>query len=108
VLVDLEGDVAHWFDFETVHDADRPPAWRRADDLRALLATCLVRTARARRAGTLRRILDAYADDAVTRVLAASFASVLRRPLAFHLGQAPLSVQDYREIARLLRERLGG
>jgi serine/threonine protein kinase len=107
VMVDLEGQVAHWFDFETVHESRRPMAWRRADDVRALLVTCLVRTAPAERAGTLRLILDVYADEGVTRLLAASFTSVLRRPLPFHLGQAGLSFSSYREIARLLRERLG-
>ena len=44
VLLDLEAGVARWFDFETVHDLGRPIAWRRADDVRALLATCVVRT----------------------------------------------------------------
>ena len=44
VLVDLEAGAAHWFDFETIHDSSRPLAWRRADDVRALLVTCLVRT----------------------------------------------------------------
>ncbi|HEX7050872.1 MAG TPA: lipopolysaccharide kinase InaA family protein [Longimicrobiales bacterium] len=107
VLVDLDARAAHWIDFETVHDPTRPLAWRRADDLRALLATCLVRTAPGERAETLRRILDVYADDEVTRALTASFASVWRRPLAFHLGQAPLSFQAFREIGRLLRARIG-
>ena len=53
VLVDLEAGVAHWFDFETIHDSSRPMAWRRADDVRALLVTCLVRTAPEKRAETL-------------------------------------------------------
>jgi tRNA A-37 threonylcarbamoyl transferase component Bud32 len=105
VMVDLESGVAHWFDFETVHDSRRPVAWRRADDVRALLVTCLVRTAPAARAGTLRLVLDVYADEEVTRVLAAGFTAVLRRPLPFHLGQAGVSLPWYREIARLLRER---
>ena len=82
--------------------------WRRADDVRALLVTCLVRTVPEKRAETLQLILDGYADEGVTRHLAASFASVLRRPLTFHLAQAPLSFQCFREIARLLRERLDG
>ena len=107
VLVDVEAGVAHWFDFETVHDSSRPMAWRRADDLRALLVTCLVRTVPRKRAETLQLILDVYADEGVTRLLAASFTSVLRRPLTFHLAQAGLSFQCFREIARLLRERLG-
>jgi len=41
----------------------------------------------------------------VTRVLATSFTSVWRRSLAFHLAQARLSFQCFREIGRLLRER---
>lgn len=105
VLIDLEAGAAHWFDFETVHDANRPMDWRRADDVRALLVTCLLRTGAERRAETLRLILDAYADEGTTRLLATSFASVLRRPLVFHLAQAGLSFECYREIASLLVER---
>jgi hypothetical protein len=108
VLVDLEAGVAHWFDFETIHDSRRSIAWRRADDVRALLVTCLVRTRPGKRAETLGVILDTYADDDVTRVLAASFTSVWRRPLPFHFAQAMLSLSCFREIGRLLRERCGG
>ena len=107
VLVDLQAGVAHWLDFETMHDARRPSAWRRADDVRALLVTCLLRTVPVQRAGTLQLILDAYADEEVTRGLATSLSSVWRRPLTFPLAQAGLSLQSYREIARLLGERLG-
>lgn len=102
VLVDVEGGVARWFDFETVHDPTRPLAWRRADDVRALLATCLIRTAPEVRAETLHIILDAYGDEGLTPHLAASFARILRRPLTFHLAQAALSFNTYREIAALL------
>lgn len=117
VLVDLEAGVAHWFDFETMHDPRRSMAWRRADDVRALLVTCLARTGSEKRAATLELILDVYenlsrrscepakADEGVNRFLATSFASVWRRPLTFHLAQAGLSFQCFREIARLLRER---
>lgn len=107
VLVDLEAGVAHWLDFETSHDGSRPMAWRRADDVRALLVTCLARTGPGKLAETLQLILDAYADEGVTPFLAMSFTSVLRRPLTFHLAQAGLSFQCFREIARLLRDRLG-
>jgi hypothetical protein len=105
VLVDLEAGVAHWFDFETMHDSSRPMAWRRADDVRALLVTCLVRTAPEKRAGALELILDVYADEDVTRILATRFTSVWRRSLTFHLAQAGLSFQCFREIGRLLRGR---
>ncbi|MCA1559289.1 MAG: hypothetical protein LC804_03095 [Acidobacteria bacterium] len=99
VLIDLESGVAHWFDFETIHDSSRPIAWRHADDVRALLVTCLVRTVPGKRAETLEFILDVYADEDVTRVLGTSFTSVLRRPLTFHLAQAGLSFQCFRESA---------
>lgn len=107
VMVDLAAGVAHWFDFETIHDPGRPRAWRRADDVRALLASSLLRTGPGELAGTLQLILDVYADEEVTRLLATSFTPVLRRPLTFHLGQAALPFPYFREIARLLRARLG-
>ena len=107
VMVDVDAGVAHWFDFETVHESSRPLIWRRADDVRALVATCLLRTVAEELAETLQRIVDAYADEGLTPLLATSFTSVLRRPLIFHLGQAGLSFQYFREIARLLRQRIG-
>ena len=106
VIVDLEAGAAHWFDFETVHDRVRPPAWRRADDLRALLATTLVRTAADEHAATLDLMLEAYADDEVARALAATFASIWRRALTFHLAQGPLSLHAFQEIGRLLQQRV--
>lgn len=107
VMVDLDAGVAHWFDFETVHEPSRPTAWGRSDDLRALLVTCLVRTAPERLAETFELVVDVYADEAIIRLLAPSFTTVLRRPLAFHLGQASLSFRRFQEIARLLQERSG-
>jgi hypothetical protein len=107
VRVDLEAGAAHWFDFETLHDPRSPIAWRRADDVRALLVTSLVRTGPEQLAETLQLILEVYADEGVTRVLATNFTSVWRRPLPFHLAQAGLSFRCFREIARLLRERVG-
>jgi len=103
VLVDLEAGAARWFDFETIHEASRPLAWRRADDLRALLVSCLVRTASEKRVGTVELVLDVYADKDVTLVLAASFRSVWRRSLTLHLLQAPLSFHCFCELGQLLR-----
>ena len=107
VVVDLDAGVARWFDFETVHDARRSIDWRRADDLRALLATCLLRTERAALAETIARVLDAYGDDRLTPLVAASFVTPLRRALIFHLGQAPLDYRTFREIGRVLGVRVG-
>jgi len=105
VMVDLEAGVARWFDFETVHDSSRPATWRRADDLRALLATSLLRTAPGDFAKTLQLVADVYSDDSIVALVAASFTSPLQRPLAFHLGQAGLSFRSYREIARVMKAR---
>src|SRR5687768_14054455 len=105
VMVDLDAGVARWFDFETVHDSGRPMTWRRADDLRALIATSLLRTAAEDFGETLQLVLDVYSDERTTPLVATSFISVWQRPLAFHLGQAGLPFQRYREIGRLLRTR---
>jgi hypothetical protein len=105
VHIDRDAGTAHWFDFETVHDSSRPVAWRRADDVRALLSTCLVRTVPGKRRETVQLILDVYADKNVASLLAATYASVWQRPLVFHLAQAGLSFQCFQEIGRLLRER---
>lgn len=104
VLID-DSCVARWFDFETVHDSSRSVVWRQADDVRALLATCLIRTVPEKCGETLRLILDAYANEDVTRELAMSFTSVWRRSLSFHLAQAALSFESFREIGRLLQDR---
>jgi hypothetical protein len=106
VLVDLDAGIARWFDFETGHDSNRPLIWQRADDVRALLATCLLRTIPEKRAQTLRLILDAYANEEVTHVIATTFASVMRRSLPFHLGQAGLSCLEFQHVAMLMTERV--
>ena len=108
VMVDLDGGVARWFDFETVHEPGRSLAWRRADDLRALLATCVLRTAPGALEETVSVVAHACGDDEVIGLLAARFDSAWQRPLAFHLGQAGLSLAQYRTIARLLRPGLRG
>jgi hypothetical protein len=69
VMVDLEARAANWFDFETLHDPGRPMVWRRADDVRALLVTCLIRTVPEKHAETLRLILHVYPDEAMDRLL---------------------------------------
>jgi hypothetical protein len=89
VMVDLAAGAAHWFDFENAHDSTRSMAWRRADDLRALLATCLLRSPPADLAEIAQLIVDVNGDDSVTALLLATFASALRSPLAFHHGNAP-------------------
>jgi hypothetical protein len=105
VMVDVDAGVAHWVDFETAHESTRQMVWRRADDVRALLVTCVLRSVPEKLAETFETVMDAYADPDVTRVLATTFTSVWRRALTFHLAQAGLSFQSFQEIGRLLRER---
>lgn len=102
VMVDLATGTACWFDFETVHDPRRSIPWSRADDVRALIATCVLRAAADEITPLLRVIADVYADEEVIRLAAGAFARTFRRPLTFHLGQAGLSLRDYREIHRVL------
>lgn len=108
VMVDRGAGVARWFDFETMHDARRSLEWRRADDVRALLATCVLRTTRGRMAEVVDMILDTYGDPEITHLVADAFASPFRRALAFHLGQAPLSARRFQEVGWLLRRRVAG
>ena len=103
VLIDLGRGEAHWFDFETVHDPDRPMIWRRADDLRSLLSTCALRTRSDALADTVHLILATYADEEVIPFLSATFNRPTQRALPFHLGQAGLSYERYREIGRILK-----
>lgn len=104
VIVDLDAGTATWFDFETAHDSGRAVTWRRADDLRALLATCLLRTDPAESHSTLRLVLDTYGDDAVIRVLATGFDTVWRRSLVFYLAQAPLTFRRFNDVGAWLGE----
>jgi serine/threonine protein kinase len=103
VMVDLDGGIARWFDFETVHESNRAMTWRRADDMRALLATSVVRTSAHERAEVIRLMVEVYGDNEVTEQVAHSFASGLRRPLMFHLGQAGLPFRDFKQLARMVR-----
>ncbi len=105
VLIDSRA--AHWFDFETIHDPSRPMAWRRADDVRALLSTCVLRTVPAKYGDVLRLILNSYGNEDIARVVAGNFTSVWRRSLSLHLAQAALSFQSFRAIGRLLQQRTG-
>jgi hypothetical protein len=107
VMVDLDAGVARWFDFETEHEPGRNEAWRRADDLRALIATCVLRSQRSDFASIIDCILTSYANNSVLPHVTASFSSTTQRALAFHLGQAPLSYDTFQEVGRLLHQRLG-
>ncbi|MCG8467727.1 MAG: hypothetical protein MJB57_05880 [Gemmatimonadetes bacterium] len=102
VMIDLDAGVARWFDFETVHEGHRSSAWRRADDVRALLASCLVRAEPRHFEETIERVLKSHEDREVTRSISRTFASPWRRSLVFHLAQASHSYERHGRIGRLL------
>lgn len=99
VLVDLDAGVARWFDFETVHEPATLVTWRRADDLRALVATCVIRTPATERVRLASRMLAAYGDAGVAKAALEPLTEVWRRSLAFHLAQAPMSAQEFDDLS---------
>ena len=64
----------------------------------------VLRTPLDQRQSTLTLMAEACGDAVALRVVASDFASVWRRALPFHLGQAPLSLDAYRRTAATLRE----
>jgi hypothetical protein len=102
VMIDIESNRARWFDFENVHDERRSISWRRADDVRALLASCLAVTDASRHAELAQCILDVYGDLNVIQLVRGLLGSTIQRSLPFHLGQAPLSYRAYSAIGRTL------
>jgi hypothetical protein len=102
VMIDLDSNSAQWFDFENVHEDGRSPLWCRADDVRALLSSCLALTDASLHAEVTQVIVDSYGDDEIVRLAGRVFDSVLHRPLPFHLGQAPLAYRTYLGIGRAL------
>jgi hypothetical protein len=108
VMIDVDAGVARWFDFETMHESHRPVTWQRADDLRAFVGSCLARTVPEKLGETLRLILKGYGDKNVNRLLATTFDSAFRRPLAIHLSQGALSFEAFQDIARLLGQAEDG
>ena len=101
VMIDLEYGTASWFDFENAHDPSRTPNWRRADDLRTLLSSCLLHAPERERPGLFRLILQCYPNIDVTRLLPNALKSHARA-LPLHLGQAPLSYNGFEELMKLL------
>lgn len=87
VLYDPGDGRARWFDFETGHPRGRPHAWRRADDLRALLFSAAGRVG-AERAGDIAAIACGYPDLAARAELRAMAQRLSAWPDSFHLAQA--------------------
>ena len=103
VLVDLEAGVAHWL-------ISRPfmiRLVRSRGDAPMTCVHCSSRVCSEPCPGNVpRRCSSSWMSTRmrrVARVLATNFTSVLRRPLTFHLGQARLSFEGFREIGRMLR-----
>jgi hypothetical protein len=81
---------ARLFDFETEHDPDRSPSWRRADDLRALTGSAAARLPPERYPELVCMLAEAYPDPAVGAACLALWRDLRRRPDPFHLAQTRL------------------
>ena len=104
VMIDLDAQVASWFDFENAHDPSRTTDWRRADDLRALLSSCLWHTSLDGRTEIMRHVLRTYGSSEVTRIVTKQLRPVTGRARAFHLGQAPMSYREFRELSQSVQK----
>lgn len=81
----------HWFDFETIHTGAHPPAWRHADDLRALAYSAAVVMDITALGPAAEAIVAAYADASVRSELAGMIACGRAHRDPFQLAQAPLT-----------------
>ena len=103
VLFDPATGEARWFDFDTAHDPGLAPAWRHADDLRALIYSAVESFADVPVAHVLRTVQDAYAEPRPWEQIRDRLA---RRALHFsplHLAQACPPEGRRRELESLLR-----
>lgn len=101
VIVDLDRHIGHWIDFETQHTENAPLAWRRADDLRALVESA---------AECWRD-----ADEVVQAVLASNPSPAMLRALCdelnsgsrnlYQLAQAKLNRAQREQLASRLLDR---
>jgi hypothetical protein len=81
---------ATWCDFETQHDEDRPVAWRRADDLRALLCSTAVRCDDSELPPLVQAVVTSYPHAGIVANLHDSLDREIQRPCSYHAAQANL------------------
>lgn len=106
VLVDVEAGSASWFDFETVHAAWCPPAWRHADDLRALAYSCAACCCAGDSEPLAQALAHAIECPRLRVELLAQSRCLQRRARAFHLAQAPMRWAGHQGFGRALQAAL--
>lgn len=108
VLVETLDKSARWIDFDMAHKHGLPEAWRRADDLRALIYSAAPFFELPEHARLVTTVAEACNDSGTLKCLRATIDFWRWRPTAFHLAQARLD-QSQREhldceLARVLSE----
>jgi hypothetical protein len=105
-LYDPAAGAARWFDFETAHDPQRPPAWRRADDVRALAFSARRSLSPGAAEALADRLTQAYPDPDMLQALDGILAELEWRADPFHLAQAQLTQAESRAWTARLRQAL--
>jgi hypothetical protein len=102
VTYDPLTDRAWWFDFETAHDRHRPPVWRRADDLRALVcsAAALLTPAELAAIGPL---VCAVYEPPIVHAFVAVCVAIERWPDPAHCAQTRLSYPQWQRLLNYIK-----
>ncbi len=104
VTYDLATDTAWWFDFETIHPADRPLAWRRADDLRALAYSAAAHLPLPAAVHLAELVISAYSNQNALHELAGIAATLQHCPGIFHLGQTHIDYERSQVLHQSFRQ----
>jgi hypothetical protein len=104
---DIDAAYAQWFDFDTRHDASLPGSWRRADDLRALVASTACSLPKEAFPELSQAMIRAYPEPAVWRDLGEQIAAQAGQLNAYHLAQAPLESDARAALEAALRDAIG-
>jgi hypothetical protein len=97
---------ARWFDFETMHNLNRSPAWRQADDLRAFTYSAVAHLPESSLGQAARCVVTMYSDPAVFWALDFIVERVRYEPDPFYLAQADIGEQQSLQWADVLQDEL--
>lgn len=101
VIIDHVSRTATWIDFDTRHHPGLAAAIRHADDLRALLWSCLCDLDSNAVADGITATFNGYADASIEGSVKA--LTMTACPTVFQLAQAPLSNERFAALQRHLR-----
>lgn len=104
VIVNDEANVTTWIDFDTRHRVHLIAVCRQADDLRTLVCSCACWLDRANYPALIEAACVGYCDDEVITEMQRLFRG-WRCPNVFQLAQAPLNVQKFLHLRKLVSHR---